>query len=43
MEDDFFDWLNDCPVQCILNKTDTNGNREYLFYDNTKDEEDKED
>lgn len=40
MKDDFFDWLDECPVQWVMNSEDEDG-REYIFYDNDdKEEED---
>jgi hypothetical protein len=38
MKDDFFDWLNECPVQWFLKDDDENG-RTYLFIDNEEEEE----
>ena len=38
MKNDFFEWLNNCPVEWYLQKNDDEG-REYYFVD---DEEDKE-
>ena len=39
MKDDFFDWLNDCPVEWFLQKSDDDG-REYWFKDNEDQAED---
>jgi len=38
MENDFFDWLNECPAQWFLQESDDEG-RTYWFKDNSKDEE----
>lgn len=40
MKDDFFDWLDECPVQWILNKEE-DGNREYIFIDNENEEQEE--
>lgn len=42
MEDDFFDWLDKCPVVWFLNGTEPNGNRSYIFIDNEEEEEEGE-
>ena len=39
MNDDFFDWLNECPVNWILDKTD-DGNRSYTFIKPSEEKED---
>jgi len=31
MKEYFFEWLNDCPVQWVLNRDD-NESIEYMFY-----------
>ena len=31
MKEEFFDWLNDCPVQWQLLAEDNNGSRDYAF------------
>jgi hypothetical protein len=41
MKEDFFDWLEDCPVQWFLKDDDENG-RTYLFIDNDDEEEETE-
>ncbi len=41
MKDDFFDWLNDCPVQWFLEGEDSDG-RKYFFKDNEREIEDEE-
>ena len=38
MKDEFFDWLNECPVQWVLNRDDGES-IEYIFY---KDEEEED-
>lgn len=38
MNDNFFDWLNECPAQWVLNETDSKDNRTYCFYNNTEEE-----
>ena len=38
MNEEFFDWLDECPTQWILNKEEE-GNREYLFFDNEEEQE----
>jgi hypothetical protein len=38
MKEDFFDWLNECPVQWFLKDEDENG-RTYIFLDNDDEEE----
>ena len=38
LKDEFFDWLNECPVQWVLNRDDEES-MEYIFY---KDDEDDE-
>ena len=39
MKEEFFEWLNDCPVQWVLNR-DESETIEYMFY--KEDEESKE-
>jgi hypothetical protein len=41
MKEDFFDWLDDCPVHWVLKDDDENG-RTYLFIDNDDEEETEE-
>lgn len=41
MEEDFFDWLEECPTQWFLLE-DEEGHRSYKFIDNTEEEPDKE-
>ena len=41
MKDDFFDWLDSCPVQWFLNGTEKGKSRTYVFIDN-EDEETEE-
>lgn len=38
MKDDFFDWLDKCPVQWFMNSENYQG-RTYLFIDNEEEEE----
>ncbi len=35
MENDFWDWLDECPVQWFL-KDENSDQRTYIFIDNTK-------
>lgn len=39
MKDEFFDWLNDCPVQWVLNRDDSDS-IEYIFYKQKDEDED---
>ena len=39
MKEEFFEWLNDCPVQWVLNRNESE-TIEYMFY--KEDEESKE-
>jgi len=38
MNDDFFDWLDNCPVEWALLEDDEDG-RSYFFKDNTEERE----
>jgi len=42
MNEDFFDWLEDCPTNWVLNCEDSES-REYIFFDNDDDEDTKHD
>lgn len=42
MNDEFFEWLNQCPTQWTLTKEDNDGNRSYWFYDNEEVEENED-
>ena len=47
MKEDFFEWLNSCPVGWTLGEVDRDGNRDYTFYnaedDDPENEEDEQD
>ena len=38
MKEDFFEWLNDCPVQWELIEANNKECRDYCFYDNEEDQ-----
>jgi len=40
MNDDFFDWLSECPTQWIMIKNDDDS-RTYEFYNNDEDNKDE--